>query len=145
MDHVAFMKKDWGLVPKILNGQKTIESRWYQTKRLPWGKIGAGDSVYFKNSGEPIIVKATVDRIIQFQDLTPSKVKAILLEYGDSDGIGEPEIPIFFERFKTKKYCILIFLKKPQKIAPFEINKKGFGSQTAWITIKNINQIKICR
>jgi len=143
MDHVAIMKKDWGLLPKILNGQKTIESRWYQTKRSPWDRIKIGDTVFFKNSGKPVTIKANVSRIIQFQDLTPSRVKEILLEYGGNDGIGKNEISIFFKRFKDKKYCILVFLKRPQKIVPFEINKKGFGSQTAWLTIDDINQIKI--
>lgn len=143
MDHIAIMKKNWGLIPKILNGQKTIESRWYQTKRLPWNNVKIGDTVFFKNSGEPVIVRANVSRIIQFQDLTPSKVKEILLEYGKSDGIDELEIPTFFERFKNKKYCILVFLKKPQKITPFEINKKGFGSQSAWLIVNDINRIKI--
>lgn len=143
MNHIAIMKKNWGLIPKILNGQKTIESRWYQTKRSPWDRIKIGDTIYFKNSGEPVTVKAMVIRIVQFQDLTSSKVKEILCEYGYNDGISKEEIPIFFERFKNKKYCILVFLKKPQKIVPFEINKKGFGSQAAWLVVSDINRIKI--
>ncbi len=39
MDHVAVMKKSWGLVPKILAGEKICESRWYKSKRPPWDII----------------------------------------------------------------------------------------------------------
>ena len=28
--------------------RKTIESRWYQTRRAPWNGIAAGDVVYFR-------------------------------------------------------------------------------------------------
>ena len=38
MDHVAIMKKSWGLIPKILDGRKKIESRWGIHKCSPWGK-----------------------------------------------------------------------------------------------------------
>lgn len=34
MEHVAIMKKSWGLTRKILSGEKTIESRWYRFRRL---------------------------------------------------------------------------------------------------------------
>ena len=55
MHHVAIMNKSWNLIPKIISGEKSIESRWYQTKRTPWDKIKAGDKIFFKNSGEAII------------------------------------------------------------------------------------------
>lgn len=73
MDHVAIMKPSWGLLPKILSGQKVIESRWYSTRHLPWGKINPGDTTYFKNSGGPVTIKARVDKVLSFENLTPPK------------------------------------------------------------------------
>lgn len=142
MDHVAIMKKSWGLTQKILSGKKKIESRWYLNKCVPWNKIKAGESIYFKDSGEPVSIMATVKKVLQFCDLTPLKVEEILKTYGDDDGIEKSENPAFYERFKDKKYCMLIFLKNPQKIEPFEIDKKGFGAMAAWICTKDINMIK---
>jgi ASC-1-like (ASCH) protein len=144
MEHLAIMKKSWGLIPKILNGEKKIESRWYKTKHIPWDKIKAGDKVYFKNSGEPVSVKAEVSKVSQFFDLVPAKVKKILEKHGKDDGLGIDDIPRFFEMFKDKKYCILIFLKNSEKLKkPFFINKKGYGAMSSWISIDNINEIKI--
>ena len=143
MDHVAIMKKSWGLTEKILNGQKKIESRWYLTKRKPWDNIKEGEVVYFKDSGELVKIKAEVSKVIQFTDLTPKLVKKILNEYGKDDGLEKDKIPEFFEIFKDKKYCILISIKNPIKIKPFEINKKGFGNMSAWITVNNIKDILI--
>jgi len=142
MDHLAIMKKAWGLTAKILNGQKKIESRWYLTRRKPWDNIKKGETIYFKDSGEPVTIKTRVAKVLQFADLTPKKVKEILGKYGGVDGIEKEKIPEFFARFKNKKYCLLIFLKNPTKIKPFNIDKIGFGAMSAWITIKNINEIK---
>jgi hypothetical protein len=127
MDHLAIMKKSWGLT----------------TKRDPWDNIKKGEKVYFKDSGEPVTIKATVSRVLQFAGLTPKKVKELLGEYGKDDGIKEDNISYFYNRFKSKKYCILVLLERPLAIEPFSINKKGFGSMAAWISIDNIKQIKI--
>ncbi len=142
MEHVAIMKKSWGLTQKILNGQKKIESRWYSVRYKPWDRIKEGETVYFKDSGEQVRIKAEVSKVIQFADLTPKRVGEILDEYGRDDGIEPEKTPEFFERFKDKKYCILIFLKNPIEINPFDIDKTGFGAMSAWITIDNISKIK---
>jgi ASC-1-like (ASCH) protein len=142
MEHLAIMKKSWGLMDKILSGKKKIESRWYSLKCKPWNNIKKGEAVYFKDSGEPVKIKAEVSKVIQFTDLTPKKVRNILNKYGKDDGLEKEKISEFFQRFKDKKYCMLIFLKNPKKTKPFGIDKAGFGIMSAWITTSNISKIK---
>ncbi len=144
--HIAIMRKSWGLTEKIRSGEKTIESRWYLHKNLPWNNIEKGDLIYFKNSGEPINLQARAGEVLHFDNLTPDKVKEILHQYGQADGLDIGELDRFYELFKDKKYCLLIFLREIKTIEPFEINKKGFGAMTAWITIDNIEKIKkVCK
>lgn len=143
MDHLAIMKKSWGLTDKILSGQKKIESRWYSVRCRPWNRIKEGDVVYFKDTGSPVKIRAKVSKVLQFDNLTPGKVKRILKEYGKKDGIDKRNLSIFYDLFKDKRYCMLIFLKDPKRVKPFYVNKKGFGLMSAWITVKNINEIKI--
>ncbi len=135
------MRKSWGLTRKILSGRKKIESRWYSVKCKPWDSIKEGETVYFKDSGEPVKMKAEVSKVLQFTDLNPNKVKELLIEYGEDDGLEKEEIPEFYERFKNKKYCLLIFLENPVEVEPFEIDKKGFGAMAAWIAVGNISEI----
>lgn len=143
MDHVAIMKKSWGLTEKILTREKSIESRWYKTKHAPWGNITKNDVIYFKNSGEPITIKAAIDKVISYSDLTPQTIEQILNQYGSADGIKKDEIKKYSHLFKDKKYCLLLFLKHPIRIKPFDIDKTGFGAMAAWISIKNIDQIRM--
>jgi len=141
MDHIAIMQKSWGLLPKILSEEKTIESRWYKNKSAPWGKINSGDTVYFKNTGEDVSVRVSVRKVMQFADLTPDRIREILDKYGKEDGITD--IEKYYEMFKDKIYCLLIFLERPEKIKPFGINKKGYGAMAAWIYVENIKKIKV--
>ncbi len=136
MEHLAIMKRSWGLIPKILSREKRIESRWYSSRRAPWGRISRGDRVFFRNSGEAaVIAEARVSDVAQFEGLTPAKVKALLEKQGKDDGIAESELPRYFARFRDKRYCILVFLKGARRVeAPFEVDKSGFGAMCAWLT-----------
>jgi len=140
MEHLAIMKKSWTLTEKILSGKKKIESRWYKQKRAPWNKISAGDKIYFKDSGCPVSIMATADKILQFSDLNPAKIKEIIVKYGNEIALQNPEAS--FNMNKDKNYCMLIYLKNPQKIQPFHINKKGYGNMSAWISLNSIEEIR---
>ena len=142
MHHVAIMKKSWGLIPKILDGRKKIESRWGINKCSPWGKVKAGDIVYFKNSGEPIIVVAQVSKIQEFANLNQKRVREILEKYGSEDGIAISNLKETIKWAKRKCYCTLIYLKNAKKIKPFNIDKTGFGAGSAWLSVPNIDKIK---
>ncbi len=138
--HIAIMKKSWKMIPKILTGEKYIESRWYKNKVIPWGKISKEDTIFFKDSGGMVEASAKVMRVLQFKDLDWEKTQEILKKYNDGIRLINQNDKEFF---KNKRYCILIFLKDIKKeLKPFLINKKGFGSSCAWITVDNVNQLK---
>ncbi|MEK6937366.1 MAG: hypothetical protein AABW58_04825 [Nanoarchaeota archaeon] len=136
------MRKSWDLTRKILTKEKKIESRWYKSKYSPWDKIKPGEIVFFKDSGCPVEIKAEVEKVEQFKDLNQEKVKEILCKYGRDDGLNDSELEKYFNLFKDKRYCILIFLKNPEKVYPFNINKKGFGAMASWICVDDVNKIK---
>lgn len=141
MEHIAIMKKSWGLTEKILTGEKTVESRWYKSRYAPWDRIRPGDTVYFKDSGKPVTVKARVVRVLQYDKLTQKKTKQILTNYGKAD-LGTSNImPEIKEYILGKKYCILVFLSSPERVQPFEIDKTGYGSMSAWITVDSIAKL----
>ncbi len=142
MDHVAIMKKSWGLLPKILSGEKVIESRWYRNRSAPWRTIAAGDTVYFKNTGEPVTVRAEVLKIVRLEGLTPGAVKAALEKYGARDGIAAADLGSYYRRFNDTRYALLIFLKDPKRVRrPFFIDKTGFGAMAAWISVDDVAKI----
>ena len=75
MHHLAILDKKRKLMDKIISGEKSIESRWYKLKKTQWGMIQIGDTIYFKDSGDPVTVQATVEKALFFSDLTKEKYK----------------------------------------------------------------------
>ena len=142
MDHVAIMNKQLGLIDHILSCQKTIETRWYKHRITPYDKIYPGDTIYFKDSGGLVRARATVSRFKQFDNLTLDVCQQIINQYG-SVGLIDTHRKDVSGWAVGKKYAILIWLKDVKEIKPFNIDKKGFGSGAAWITIKNIDRIRL--
>jgi len=141
MQHIAIMHTSWGLTQKILDGRKVIESRWYKNRTAPWGNIYVGDDVYFKNAGEPVALKATVERVASYSNVTPQLVRLLLQQYGEADGIDFSDLTIYYDRFKDKRFCLFIFLTDIHTIPPLRLNKQGFGAMAAWITVPSIEQL----
>lgn len=138
MEHLAILSKKRKLLNRIISGEKTIESRWYISKKPPFKSICVNDVVYFKESGEPVTAKAKVKDVLFYEDLTHKKIKEILSAYSSQLGIDLS----YFEEIKNKKFCSLIFLKDIEKITPFKINKKGYGLMSSWMTLNHIENIK---
>lgn len=138
------MNPKWKLIPKILSWEKTIESRRYMMKVAPRNKIHPGDMVYFKDAGKEVTVKVQVEKVVQFERYSEDQLKKILKEYWGNWWIAfHSPLPEVFERAKPKKYCILMFLKHPKKITPFQIDKTWYGISCARITLPDIEKIRI--
>jgi len=143
MDHVAIMQKKLGMIDLITSGKKTIESRWYMHKYAPWDRIYQGDTVYFKNSGEPVSLKASVGTVSQYADLKPEKAMNLLLAYYQDIGFNSIDREKWIHYVANKSYCILISLTDVKPLAPFYIDKRGYGSMSAWLTVSDIRSIKV--
>ena len=141
MDHLAILDKKKKLLTKIISGEKSIESRWYKAKVTPWDRIKKGETVYFKESGEPVSVRAKVAEVMQFY-LPTTNIFQLLQKYGKEICFTEPDFSKKVAWCSGRKYCILIRLKEVQQIEPFNIDKTGFGNMAAWMTVENINSIK---
>lgn len=143
MVHVAIMKKSWGLVDKIISGEKIIETRWYKNKAKPYKDVKESEVIYFKDSGGPVRAKAIIAKVEKFEDLDNEKIGILMKRFSKFD-LGVEKIPKEIEEYiKDKRYALIIYLKDVKEIQPFKINKKGFGLMSAWITVSSINEIKV--
>ncbi|MBU1868432.1 hypothetical protein KJ608_03130 [Patescibacteria group bacterium] len=136
------MKKNWGLIPMIKSGRKVAESRWYKLRVAPWNRIEKGDTVYFKNSGESVTLKAKVSRVLQYVISNGSERLKIIKKHAKKD-LGLDEIPEEIQNYiSNKRYAIFVFIENPEEVEPFDIDKSGFGKQCAWVTVLDIEKIK---
>jgi len=135
------MNPRWHLIEKILSGEKTIESRWYRNRISPWGTINVGDTIFFKDAGRPVSARATVTQVLQ-QELSSITDGIRLVTLYRKELCFTENALADTSWLQKKRYAILVFIKKPTRIAPFHINKAGYGSACAWITIPNIDNLR---
>ena len=138
MDHVAILSKKLKLLSKVVSGEKTIESRWYKFRKTPFRLISVDDTIYFKESGEPVTVKAKVNKVLFYEHLDKAIFDEIVSDYGPRICIDNS----YWQQVNDKNLCTLIFFKDVEQIKPFNIDKTGYGNMCAWMTLESINKIK---
>ncbi|VVB73938.1 Uncharacterised protein [uncultured archaeon] len=137
MQHVAILTGNF--LDKILSGEKTIETRWYKSRRAPFRSVSSGDTIYLKQSGGPVIARCAVVKSLFFEDLDRDRIADLLRRYGKEACIGEE----MTEALAGKRYCTLIWLGEVTRLdAPFDIDKTGFGNMCAWIRVEDVDRIK---
>lgn len=111
----------------MLNGQKTIESRFSKNKIAPYEKITKNDIVLVKKSGGNIVAYFTIKEVLFF-DLQDYAIENIKAKYNKELCVEDT----FWENKKDSHYATLIKIDKLVKLKPFSINKKGMQT---WILI----------
>ena len=112
----------------ILEGQKTIESRFSINRCAPYKMVDKGDIILLKKSGGPIFGVCRVDKV-WFYKLTSNLLRLIKTEFGDAMCINDSK---FWESKKKSKYATLIQINNVQIVDPVYIQKRD---RRGWVTI----------
>lgn len=143
MHHVAILKASWKLIPEIIDCNKTIETRWYMQKRLPWNRIKKGDHIFFKDAGKPVQVEAAVTKVTQIEVTADFQAEALIDQIWQKDVVFSKLIPELQKYIAGKKYGIIVEFENATEIPAFDIDKTGYGLQAAWLSVEDIGQIRI--
>ena len=124
--HLAILKGCY--LDAILSGEKNIESRFTKTRRSPFGRISAGDKIFFKAVSGLVRAVGTVGAVKEFEGLTPGQMKELKAEYNGQIG-GSDE----YWRYKLgSRFGVLVWLKEVRAIEPVRIEKKDWR---AWVEL----------
>lgn len=126
--HLAIFKGDGA--EKILEGKKTIESRFSKAKVPPFGVISRGDLVYIKTSGKDIIGQFRVKKVIFYDGLEQLDVEEIKRKYGRSIAAGNN----YWAGKGSSRYGTLIFIGDSSRFitSPIKIPKKDLRG---WVVL----------
>lgn len=114
----------------ILSGKKTIESRFSVSKIVPFGIVSAGDIVYIKPTGAPIIGQFKVGKVIIYDGLTKVDVLEIKKMYGAKIAADDR----YWENKADSKYGTLIFISQSNRFLtpPIKFTKKDMRG---WVVL----------
>lgn len=110
----------------MLDGKKTIESRFSKNKIMPYNQISKDDIVIVKKSGGNVVAYFTIKEILFF-DLNETSINEIKNKYNKQLCVDEN----FWISKSNSNYATLIIIDKIVKLTPFHIDKKGMQT---WVT-----------
>lgn len=121
----------------ILDGKKTIESRFSSNKCAPYRMVQKGDIILLKRSGGPIVGSCEV-LAAWFYQLDPESWKEIKSEFAEALCVQDP---IFWEERQTAYYATLMRLGGIRSIEPIEVEKRD---RRGWVVLQGTSdQLKL--
>ncbi len=112
----------------MLDGKKTIESRFSKNKIQPYDQISKNDIVIVKKSSGNVMAYFTIKEVLFF-NLNETPIGRIKLKYSKELCVDED----FWISKSSSNYATLIIIDEIVKLNPFHIDKKGMQT---WIKLK---------
>jgi ASC-1-like (ASCH) protein len=113
----------------ILNGKKTVESRFGVQRRAPYGQVAKGDIIFLKRSGGPIMGLCKVSSV-WFYKLNPQTWKKLRTEYTTSLCAQDPQ---FWEQRANASFATLMQIVSVKKIQPVHFPK---NDRRGWVVFR---------
>ncbi len=140
MDHVVYLDTKAGELEKLLEGPKTMVIRGAAGRKMPYGRVAAGDVLYFiNNNGEGMIrAKSVVREVFNSEKLSKEESSDLVKKYQSKLQLTPAQV----KRWAGKRYIVLIEVESVRKIAPFAIDRSEFGNMDDWLLVEEIERVK---
>lgn len=141
MDHVVYVDHKAGELEKLVSGEKTIIIRGATGRKLPYGRVNMGDVLYFiRNNGEGMIrAKASVDRVINSERMTPGESRRFVDEHADGLQLSDVQ----YKRWAGKRYLVLITVFNAEELEPFKIDRSSYKKRDDWLPVETIESVTL--
>lgn len=113
----------------ILDGRKTVESRFARTRKPPYQCAAAGDLIALKRSSGPVVAICTIRRAT-FHELNPRTLLMLRLRYAEAIGDSSNA---FWSARRCMRYASLLHLGEIRAIDPFPLRKTD---RRGWVVIE---------
>lgn len=127
--HLAIFSEPY--LSLVCTGEKTIESRFSQTKITPYDRVNKGDVILVKESGGYVKAVFVAGNIKFYTFLNEKRLGEIEQTYGRS--ICTHYDPNFWESRLDANFATLIEITELRILKPFLIDK---NDRTGWSTLK---------
>lgn len=113
----------------ILEGKKTVESRFSERRIAPYGNVQRDDVILLKRSGGPILGLCQVSNR-WYYELDPPSWNEIRIEFSKMLCAQDPE---FWRQRASAEFATLISLRNVLKIQPIKYSK---NDRRGWVVMK---------
>lgn len=117
---------------KILQGKKTVESRFAKKRIAPYQLVKEGDILILKASSGPVLGVCEVGQV-WFYRLDPGVRDSIRRDYSVALCAEDPS---FWEQRTGASYATLMQIKSVMALSPVRVSKRD---RRGWVVIKESN------
>jgi hypothetical protein len=126
--HLAIFREPY--LRFILEGRKTVETRFAKCACSPYGRVADGDVLVLKRSGGPVMAICIVQKV-WFYRLASDSLDQIRQKFGKAIC---PAADSFWKERKDAAYATLILIGHVTPVQDVEIKKRD---RRGWVTFEN--------
>lgn len=127
--HLAVVAEPY--LSAIIDGRKTIESRWSKRRTPPFGRVQPGDLLLLKEVAGPLRAVVAVVRVEAFGPLAPGAAAMIMDRHRTALALEDR----FRELKRNDTFGTLMFLATVQCIGPLTVAKQD---RRAWVELRPV-------
>jgi len=139
MDHVVYVDAKSNELKNLIENKKTMIVRGATGRKLPYGRVNMGDTLYFiKNNSEgEVKAKAIVSSVFNSEKMTEDESIELVKKNQRKLQLTEKQ----FQKWAGKRYIVLIEIMGFKKIKPFSIDKSNYSNMDDWLPVENIDKV----
>ena len=123
--HVAVMREPW--LTQVLQGRKTVESRFSTLPIPPHGVVKPGDLLLFKRASGPVCATSEVSAV-EFHDLRQSSTEALRARHGKALCADDE----FWAERADARYATFMYLADVREVPEFHLDKRD---RRGWVVL----------
>lgn len=117
----------------ILDGRKTIESRFSVNRCAPYGRVHEGDILLLKQTGGPICGVCQIGQVWYYK-LEPDSLDSIKDEFSAALCVQDPS---FWKQRESASFATLMQVVNVRPVSGIHISKRD---RRGWVTISNATE-----
>jgi hypothetical protein len=139
MEHLAYCDSKAKELERLLKGEKSMLIRGAAGRKLPHGKVSAGEKVYLiENDGSGRIkARGIVKGAFHSGKLTSEESEHLINENADKLRLT----PAQLKRWMGKRYLCFIELENIEEVEPFSYERAS--NMDDWVVVESMDQIRV--
>jgi hypothetical protein len=139
MDHVVYLDTQAKELENLLSGNKIMIIRGATGRKLPHGRVDAGDILYFINNNAEGLVRAKgkVKSAFHSEKMNEDESRALVEKNQSKLHLTDKQM----RRWACKRYLVLIEVSDVKEIQPFAIDKSKYSNMDDWLLVEKIESV----
>ena len=135
MKHIVYLNHKAKELENPKSGNKTMIIRGAMGRRIPYGKVSVGDTLYFiENNGDGLIkAAAEVLDVFNSEKLTKEESAKLVEKHQDKLMLNS----VLIKRLSGKRYIELFTISNFKELEPFTFNRSKYPKMDDWIILED--------